>query len=99
YALLLGATAYTAVNETSDHGYPVLSHLARLLGAGQIIWAPGIEGGAVVSLRGGDFSLYLGQDLSIGYLDHDAETVRLYLQETLTFSLDSPEAGVALRPA
>ncbi|MGA5425852.1 family 1 encapsulin nanocompartment shell protein [Streptomyces koyangensis] len=99
YALLLGATAYTAVNETSDHGYPVLSHLARLLGDGQIIWAPGIEGGALVSLRGGDFSLHLGQDLSIGYLDHDADTVRLYLQETLTFSLDSPEAGVALRPA
>lgn len=97
YTLLLGAAAYTAVNETSDHGYPVRSHLGRVLGDGEIMWAPGIEGGAVVSLRGGDFALHLGQDLSIGYQSHDAESVELYLEESLTFSLYSPEAAVTLR--
>ncbi|MFG2820094.1 family 1 encapsulin nanocompartment shell protein [Kitasatospora sp. NPDC048365] len=95
YALLLGAEAYTAVNETSDHGYPVRQHIARVLD-GPIIWAPALEGGCVLSTRGGDFTLHLGQDLSIGYLSHDAETVSLYLQESVTFSLLSPEASVPL---
>ncbi|MCX4744538.1 family 1 encapsulin nanocompartment shell protein [Kitasatospora sp. NBC_01287] len=95
YSLLLGADVYTAVNETSNHGYPVRQHLARVV-TGEIIWAPALEGAVVLSTRGGDFELHLGQDLSIGYLDHDADSVRLYLQESLTFALHSPEAAVTL---
>ncbi|MER7578896.1 family 1 encapsulin nanocompartment shell protein [Kitasatospora sp. NPDC097691] len=95
YSLLLGADAFTAVNETSDHGYPVHSHLARLLD-GDIIWAPAIEGAFLLSTRGGDFELFLGQDVSVGYLSHDAETIRLYLQESLTFRVHTGEAAVAL---
>ncbi|MFD8756652.1 family 1 encapsulin nanocompartment shell protein [Kitasatospora sp. NPDC059577] len=95
YSLLLGAAAFTAVNETSDHGYPVHNHLARLLD-GDIIWAPAIEGAFLLSTRGGDFELVLGQDVSVGYLAHDADTVRLYLQESLTFRVHTGEAAVAL---
>ncbi|MFD7730440.1 family 1 encapsulin nanocompartment shell protein [Kitasatospora phosalacinea] len=95
YSLLLGADAFTAVNETSDHGYPVHNHLARLLD-GEIIWAPAVEGAVLLSARGGDFELHLGEDLSIGYLSHDDTTVHLYLQESLTFQLHTPEAAVAL---
>jgi uncharacterized linocin/CFP29 family protein len=95
YSLLLGAAAFTAVNETSDHGYPVHNHLARLLD-GDIIWAPAIEGAFLLSTRGGDFELFLGQDVSVGYLSHDADSVRLYLQESLTFSVCTGEAAVAL---
>ncbi|MFF4817629.1 family 1 encapsulin nanocompartment shell protein [Kitasatospora sp. NPDC001309] len=98
YALLLGADAYTAVNETSDHGYPVASHIARLLD-GDIIWAPAIEGAFLLSTRGGDFELHLGQDVSVGYLSHDGDSVRLYLQESLTFSVYTGEAAVALTAA
>ena len=36
------------------------------------------------------------QDLSIGYLSHDAETVELYFQESLTFLTYTGEASVAL---
>jgi uncharacterized linocin/CFP29 family protein len=99
YALLLGADAYTAVNETSDHGYPIREHVARVLSGGEIVWAPAIDGAALLSTRGGDFTLHLGQDLSIGYETHDASTVRLYLTESLTFSLYSPEAAVSLTTA
>ncbi|MFD7901996.1 family 1 encapsulin nanocompartment shell protein [Kitasatospora sp. NPDC059722] len=95
YSLLLGADAFTAVNETSDHGYPVHNHLARLLD-GEIIWAPAIEGALLLSARGGDFELVLGQDVSVGYLSHDADSVRLYLQESLTFRVHTGEAAVAL---
>src|SRR5712692_1176025 len=77
YALLLSADAYTAVSETSDHGYPVRDHLSRLID-GQIIWAPAIDGAVVLTTRGGDFEMFLAQDLSIGYTSHDADTVHLY---------------------
>ena len=47
-------------------------------------------------MRGGDFELQLGPDLSIGYLSHDAETIDLYLQETFTFRVSTPEASIAI---
>jgi uncharacterized linocin/CFP29 family protein len=99
YSLLLSADAYTVVAETSDHGYPIREHLARILGEdGRIIWAPAIDGGVLMTNRGGDYALHLGQDVSIGYLEHDAETVRLYFQESFTFVAATAEACVALTP-
>ena len=97
YAVLLGAAAYTALAETSDQGYPVLAHVKRLV-EDKIIWAPAIEGAFVLTTRGGDFDLHIGQDLSIGYLSHTDDTVRLYLQETFTFLLLTAEAAVAVGP-
>ena len=95
FSLLLSATAYTAVSETSDHGYPIREHLARVVD-GEIIWAPAIDGAFLLSGRGGDYELRLGQDLSIGYLSHDSEHVQLYFQESLTFLAYTAEASVAL---
>jgi uncharacterized linocin/CFP29 family protein len=95
YHVLLGAEAYTALAETSDEGYPVLQHVKRLVDE-KIIWAPAIEGAFVVTTRGGDFELHIGQDLSIGYLNHTDAVVRLYLQETFTFLLLTSEASVAI---
>jgi uncharacterized linocin/CFP29 family protein len=97
YAILLGADAYTALSETSDHGYPVLEHVKRLVDD-KIIWAPAIAGAFVLTTRGGDFDLHIGQDVSIGYLSHTDSAVRLYLQETFTFLLLTAEAAVALAP-
>jgi uncharacterized linocin/CFP29 family protein len=95
YSVLLGADAYIALSETSDHGYPVLRHIKSLVD-GEIIWAPAITGAFVLTTRGGDFGLYIGEDVSIGYLSHNDETVRLYLEETFTFLLLTTEASVAL---
>jgi uncharacterized linocin/CFP29 family protein len=95
YSVLLGADAYTALSESSDHGYPVMQHIKTLVD-GEIIWAPAITGAFVLTTRGGDFGLYLGEDVSIGYLSHDDKKVRLYLQETFTFLLLTTEASVAL---
>jgi uncharacterized linocin/CFP29 family protein len=97
YSVLLGADAYTALAETSDHGYPLLEHVRRLV-TGEIFWAPAIAGAFVLSTRGGDFQLHIGQDVSIGYASHDETAVRLYLQETMTFLLLTREAAVALAP-
>jgi uncharacterized linocin/CFP29 family protein len=95
YSLLLSADAYTAVSETSDHGYPIRDHLARVVD-GEIIWAPAIDGAFVLTGRGGDYELRLGQDLSIGYLSHGADQVQLYFQESLTFLVYTTEASVPL---
>jgi uncharacterized linocin/CFP29 family protein len=100
YSLLLSADAYTSVAETADHGYPIREHVARVLGADhEIIWAPAITGAFLLTARGGDFELYLGQDLSIGYSSHDATSVELYFQESLTFFTQTSEASVALTVA
>jgi uncharacterized linocin/CFP29 family protein len=75
--------------------HPIREHLRRLVD-GDIIWAPAIDGAFVLTTRGGDFDLQLGTDVAIGYLSHDAETVQLYLQETMTFLCYTAEASVAL---
>jgi uncharacterized linocin/CFP29 family protein len=95
YSVLLGADAYIALSESSDHGYPVMRHIKELVD-GEIIWAPAISGAFVLTTRGGDFGLYLGEDVSIGYSSHDDKTVRLYLEESFTFLLLTTEASVAL---
>jgi uncharacterized linocin/CFP29 family protein len=97
YTLLLGAEAYTAVGGGSDEGYPVLHHIQRLVD-GEIVWAPAIEGGFVLTTRGGDFQLDIGQDISIGYSSHSKTIVELYMQETFTFRLLTTEAAVVLAP-
>jgi uncharacterized linocin/CFP29 family protein len=94
YSLLLSADAYTAVSETTAHGYPIREHVNRLLD-GEILWAPAIDGAVLLSARGGDYQLRLGQDLSIGYQSHDAESVQLYFTESFTFSVYTTEASVS----
>ncbi len=97
YGLALGPRCYTGVVETTEKGgLPVIEHL-KLITGGPVVWAPGMDGSLVLSLRGGDFRLTVGQDFSIGYRSHNADTVELYLEESLTFSNDSPEAAIALR--
>jgi uncharacterized linocin/CFP29 family protein len=98
YSVVLSADAYTGLSETSDHGYPVMEHVKRLID-GEIVWAPAIAGAFVLTTRGGDFDFHIGQDISIGYLSHTDTAVRLYLQETFTFLLLTTEASVALNPA
>jgi uncharacterized linocin/CFP29 family protein len=98
YGLALGRDQYRRVVETSEHGgYPLLEHLRKILD-GPIVWAPGVDGAVVVSLRGGDFIFESGEDLSIGYDSHDNEVVRLYLEESFSFHVATPEAAVVLKP-
>lgn len=98
YGLALGREQYRRVVETAEHGgYPLLDHLHRIL-EGPIVWTPGVRGAVVASLRGGDFVFESGQDLSIGYDSHNVEVVRLYLEESFSFHVATPEAAVALTP-
>jgi uncharacterized linocin/CFP29 family protein len=96
YGLALGPREYTGVVETTEHGgLVVFDHLRQILG-GPIVWAPGVEGAIVLSLRGGDFFFESGEDLCLGYSHHDAESVHLYVEESFSFRVATPEAAVAL---
>ncbi len=97
YGLALSPGIYTEIVHTAEHGgHLLLDHLRQILG-GPLVWAPGVECGIVLSLRGGDFVLESGQDISIGYASHDAEVVALYLEESFSFRVLEPDAAVQLR--
>jgi uncharacterized linocin/CFP29 family protein len=96
YAIALGPRCNSGLRRTTDPGgYPVLRHVQRLI-EGPDVWAPALDGAVVLSLRGGDFRLVSGRDPAIGYLGHDEQEVRLYLEESFTFRLLGPEAAVPL---
>jgi uncharacterized linocin/CFP29 family protein len=96
YGIALGPRCYTGVVETTEHGgYPLLEHIKLILG-GAVVWAPGVDGAVVLSLRGGDFSLIVGQDFSVGYAGIEGDTVKLFLEESMTFEVREPRAAVAL---
>ena len=97
YSIALGPRCYQGLTETTNKGgYPVINMVMQQLD-GRIIWAPAVDGAVVLSLRGGDFELTVGQDFAIGYASHDAEHVELYVQESMTFAVFTPEAAVPLR--
>ncbi|MDP2376912.1 family 1 encapsulin nanocompartment shell protein [Reyranella sp.] len=95
FAVVLSEQLYRDLASSTDQGYPILNHVQRLID-GDVVWAPGLDGGAVISRRGGDFELSVGQDFSIGYLDHNAERVRLYLEESFAFLILSQQAAIPL---
>jgi uncharacterized linocin/CFP29 family protein len=96
YAIAMGARCFTGVVETTEHGgYPVFEHLRKIL-EGDVIWAPAVDGAVIVSQRGGDFEISVGQDFSVGYSRTDADAVQLYIEESLAFRINTPEAAIHL---
>jgi uncharacterized linocin/CFP29 family protein len=95
YGLALGSAEYRAAIEASEPGGTLLEHVRTIL-EGPVVWAPGLTGGLVVSQRGGDFVFDSGQDVSVGYDSHDGDVVRLYLEESFSFHVATPEAAVVL---
>jgi uncharacterized linocin/CFP29 family protein len=95
FSVVLNEQLYKDLAARTDSGYPIISHVQRLID-GEIVWAPGIDGGLVISKRGGDFELSVGQDFSIGYLDHNSERVRLYIEESFTFLILTEQAAIPL---
>jgi uncharacterized linocin/CFP29 family protein len=95
YALVLGSELYDQVFGTVLEGYPLPRRIEPLL-VEKIVRASTFDGGAVISLRGGDYELTVGQDLSVGYAYHDKHEVELYLVESFTFRVLEPAAAVRL---
>ena len=95
FAVALSERCYTSLTEFDAGRLPCTWSMCGDLIDGPLVWAPGLDGAVVLSMRGDDFQLTVGQDFSIGYLDHDAERVRLYIEESFTFWLQTPRGGGA----
>lgn len=96
YALALGAALYTLLDTDCNDGYPIRRRIADQI-AGPVVLAPYLTGGLVVSRRGGDTEMVIGQDLEVGYHSHSEKTVRLFISESFTFRVLGPEAVVVLK--
>jgi uncharacterized linocin/CFP29 family protein len=100
YALVTGPAAYAELTSETDDGYPIRKRLGRTIADGSLIWAPALDTDAVLlSTRGGDYELTVGQDLSVGYSWHDKDQIELYITESLTFRVLEDKAAVLLRRA
>jgi uncharacterized linocin/CFP29 family protein len=96
YALALGPGCYAGLSQAAEDGYPIRERVEHFLD-GPMVLAPKVDGAVVLSTRGGDFQLSVGQDLSIGYAGHDKDTVYLYLTESFAFRVLERAAAVHLK--
>ena len=77
----------------STPGGTLRSLLEKQLG-GAVIYSNAVQGVLLAAARGGDFELTLGQDFAIGYHHHTAEEIHLFMTESFTFRVITPEALV-----
>lgn len=94
YSLIIKESDWVQLLKLTE-GYPITKQLSELLG-GQIIINHTTDNSFIVSERGDDYELIIGQDISIGYDHHDSKKVKLYLTSSFTFKVNSPEAIVVL---
>lgn len=92
YALVVGPEMWSFLSSTVQ-GRPLRHHLTYILD-GPVFLSQFVKEPFLVSQRGGDIELVLGQDISIGYEKHDNKTVSLYFAESLTYRIIDP--GVVL---
>jgi uncharacterized linocin/CFP29 family protein len=97
YALALGPGCYAGLAQAAEDGYPIRERVEHFLD-GPMVLAPKVDGAVLLSHRGGDFQLSVGQDLSIGYAGHDNDKVYLYLTESFAFRVLERGAAVYLKP-
>jgi len=94
YSLVLEENYWLELINLTD-GYPIIQQLKDLL-EGQIIVNNNFDKSFLLSKRGGDYELTIGQDTSIGYDSHDDRNIKLYLTESFTFRVLSPESIVVM---
>jgi uncharacterized linocin/CFP29 family protein len=99
YALAVGSEPFKQLAVATDNGYPIRKRLEQQVLEAPVLWAPAVPGAVLLSVRGGDFTLTVGTDLSIGYAAHDRDSVELFLVESFAFSVVDGGAAVHLRPA
>jgi uncharacterized linocin/CFP29 family protein len=98
YALAAGPLAYAELTAEGDDGYPLRKRLEESIAEGSLVWVPALEEGAVLlSTRGGDYELTVGQDLSVGYVAHDRNEVELFITESFTFRVLEEKAAALIR--
>jgi uncharacterized linocin/CFP29 family protein len=97
YAFVVGPKLWSLMSAHLQ-GYPVKMQAENILG-GPVVLSPYLsdefkDEAFLVSTRGGDLELVLGQDLAIGYEKSTSEAVTLYFTESFTFRILEPSAVI-----
>jgi len=97
FAFVVGPKLWSRMS-AHFQGYPVKMQAENILG-GPVVLSPYLSGefedeAYLISTRGGDVELILGQDLAIGYESHTPERVKLYFTESFTFRILEPAAVI-----
>lgn len=96
YVFAGGQKAFKILNRIVPAGGTVRQIIEKMTGAVPA-WSPALSSAALVSARGGDYELTVGQDISVGYARHDDKNVYLYLVETLAFRILEARAAVEIK--
>jgi uncharacterized linocin/CFP29 family protein len=94
YSLVLEEGYWLELVNLTD-GYPIIQQLKDLL-KGQIIVNNHFDKSFLVSKRGGDYELTIGQDTLIGYDSCDTRKINLFVAESFTFRVLAPEAVIVM---
>ena len=94
YSLILNPEKWAFIFSQVE-GFPLIQHIQKMIG-GTVMHNPNITDSYLVSSRGGDFRLTIGQDMSIGFDSSDTEKVKLYFTESFTFRVLEPNAVAIL---
>jgi uncharacterized linocin/CFP29 family protein len=97
YSFVVGPKLWKVMSATLQ-GYPVKMQAESILN-GQVVLSPYLTGkhaneAFMLSQRGGDLELILGQDLAVGYESHTSDVVKLYYTESFTFRILEPAAVI-----
>lgn len=95
YTLVMNTEKWKEISSMFT-GYPIKKQLRELID-GQIILTQNLKDAMVITERGGDFKFTLGNDISIGYNQHDAKNVDLFFTESFTFRVIDPAAVILLK--
>ena len=90
YSIVLPDKVWTAL-VSSSNAYPFRLLLKDIIGGEMYIHHTNTDI-FLVSERGGDFELHLGQDISLGYEGFDNKKVKLFYSESFTYQIHSPDA-------
>ncbi|HXY39727.1 MAG TPA: family 1 encapsulin nanocompartment shell protein [Vicinamibacteria bacterium] len=95
YALVVGPRHYRFL-ATFQSGYPLVRQVERLI-EGPLLQSDLLEGGILVSTRGGAAEPVLGADFGVGYEHHTTKQVHLFVAESFTFRVLDPTAFIPLK--
>lgn len=88
FALLVGEEAYRRIISKGNN-CSLKEEIERIIG-GKVIFSHVLDGAVLVPYDHDDLELTIGQDLSIGYQEHDNKKVKFFITESFTFRvLDS----------
>lgn len=96
YALVLSWNDYPKVTSTRSQGMTVREHLEKITGS-KVYFSHALDAGLLMSKRGGDFTVHVGVDFSLGFHTENKESLEFFLTESFTVQINSPEAVVPLK--